>query len=441
VEQSNPRFRGVMAGLAVAALMLGACGGPGATGTPAATPSGGSPSATQLGGTVSVIAVWTGAEEDSWNAMIQPWKDRTGVTVNYTGTRSMQDQLTSAINAGGTGLPDLAGIPGPGLAADWYAAGALKSLDFMDLAAYKASSPLADLGISNNKLVGIFIKAAVKGLIWYNKANYDGTVPATFDALKGIDAAPAGSLWCNAFESGADSGWPGTDWIEDVVIRQSGADVYDSWVNGQTKWTSPEIKSAFQVLADVIGKSSGGGTYINATAFGDIGDGLFTTPPGCKFAHQASFITDFFVKQSGAKAGDFDFFVMPDINAQYAGALTGGGDMFGMFHDTPQARSLIEYLTSAEAQGIWAARGGFIAANKNVPTATYKDDSDRKAAAAVGKATAFRFDASDAMPGAMNNAFKAAMVKLATNPAAIDTILADLDTVQADAYSGASASP
>lgn len=425
----------------MATLLFAAACNPAGTASP--TPGSGTPTATQLGGSVSIIASWTGAEQDSFMAMLQPWIDRTGVQVDYVGTRDMQDQLSSAIAAGGTGLPDVAGVPGPGLARDWYAAmlndgtTALKPLDFLNLDAYKGSTPpgMAELGVAGDgKLIGIFTKAAVKGLIWYSTANYDGTVPATFTDLEAMDAAPAGALWCNAIESGGASGWPFTDWIEDIVIRQSGPDVYDSWVAGETKWTSPEIRSAFELMVDVIGKSDGGGTKINATAFGDVGNGLFTDPAGCKFVHQASFISSFFVDQSGATAGDFDFFVMPDINSAYSGALTGGGDMFGMFHDTPQARSLMEYLTSAEAQAIWAARGGYIAANTGVAADVYKDDSDRKAATALQNASAFRFDGSDSMPGEMNSAFFTAMVNLASNPGDLDSILQTLDGVQESAY-------
>jgi len=377
-------------------------------------------------------------------AMLKPWMDGTHAQVDYTGTRSMQDQLTAAIRAGGQGLPDVAGIPGPGLAADWYNAGALKPLDFMDLNQYKASTPpgMAELGVaSDGKLIGIFTKAAVKGLIWYNTKNFDGTAPATFDELENSDPAPAQSLWCNAFEAGDASGWPGTDWIEDILLRQAGPDVYDSWVKGQTKWTSNEVKQAFQTFADVVNKTNGGGATINATAFGDVGNELFTDPPGCKFVHQASFISDFFKNQGGAKDGDFDFFVMPDINEQSKGALTGGGDMFGMFHDTPAAQSLLQWLTSAQAQQIWAERGGFIAANVNVPADAYKVESDKKAAQALQNASAFRFDGSDQMPGEMNSAFFKAMVQFAGDPGSIESILQILDDTQSHAYAPSSGSP
>jgi alpha-glucoside transport system substrate-binding protein len=451
----SPHLR-LVGALMVLLLIAAACGGPGgtqspgATGTPGGSPGtsptgpGASPTGEQLGGSVSIIASWTGAEQDSFMAMLEPWMERTGVQVNYTGTRDMQAQLTQAIQAGGQGLPDVAGIPGPGLARDWYAATlsdgttALKPLDFMDVDAYTGSTPpgMAELGMVDDTLVGIFIKAAVKGLIWYNVDTYDGSEPATFEELNNMDPAPAGALWCNAIESGAASGWAFTDWIEDIVIRQSGPEVYDSWVAGETDWSSPEIRSAFELLGDVISKSHGGGQYINATNFGDVGNELFTDPPGCKFVHQASFISDFFVNQAGAAPEDFDFFVMPDISSEFQGALTGGGDMFGMFNDTPQARSLMEYLTTAEAQQIWAERGGFIAANTDVPADAYTSPSDQKAGEALANASAFRFDGSDSMPGEMNDAFFQAMVDFTSNPGNLDAILQQLDQVQDSAYAG-----
>ena len=429
----HPRLLAACVPILLLAVACGPSGGasptPGGSG-PAPSGSGG-----HLGGSISILATWTGSEEESFRAMIQPWVDATGVQVNYQGTRDMGTILSQAIQAGGAGLPDVAGVPGPGEAAEWASAGALKELSFINLDEYRASSSLADLGIVDGKLYGIFTKAAVKGLIWYNTANYDGTVPATYADLEAIDPGE-GSLWCNAWESGGDSGWPGTDWIEDFVIRQSGPDVYDSWVAGETKWTDPAIRSAFEAMVNVIGQSAGGGTYINATNFFNVGDGLFADPPTCKFVHQASFISaDGFVKVSGATTDQFDFFVMPGINSEFAGAITGGGDEFGMFNDTPQARSLIQYLITPEAQAIWAGRGGFIAANKNVPSSAYKDESDRKAGEAVANATVFRFDGGDNMPGAMKAAFFDAMVQLASNPGDLDSILAELDSVQEQAYS------
>ena len=382
---------------------------------------------------VSVVGSWGGSEEESFRAMVAPWEAETGNTVKYTGSRGLGAYLTTA-TASGT-LPDLAGLPGPGEMSQFAKDGYLKPLDaVLDLATYKADTvpDLVDLGTVDGKIVAVFIKSSVKGFIWYNTANYDGTVPPNWDAATATSPGDADSLWCVGLESGADSGWPGTDWVEDFVIRESGSEVYDSWVAGTTKWTDPAIKTAFESFGEVLDNSFGGKTFVNSTNFGAGGNPLFTDPPGCLFHHQASFISDFFKEQGGAADGEFDFFVMPEINPDNAGALTGGGDLFGLFSDKAAAKDLLKYLVTAEAQQIWADRGGFVSANTKVTT--YKDAVSQKSADAITKATAFRFDGGDLMPAAMKAAFFRAMVDFAEDQSKLDAILASLDTVQTTAY-------
>jgi alpha-glucoside transport system substrate-binding protein len=456
-----------LAGLATVALIAAACTGdqgggataaPPAASTPAESPAesmapsesaGGesmAPSESagtgfqfeQLGGSVSVLATWTGSEQESFMAMIQPWIDGTGAQVNYTGTRDLSTQITTGIASGN--LPDVAGLPGPGQMADWYDQGALKSLDFVDFAAYESATPagFASLGqAEDGTLVGIFTKGAVKGLIWYNTGVWQGEAPATWDeltsaasSLKSGDTA----TWCIGLESGGDSGWPGTDWIEDIVLRQSGPDVYDQWVAGELPWTSPEIRAAFETFGQALQDSHGGSNFIVTTNFGRAANPMFDDPPGCLLHHQASFITDFFANEAGAQPDDYDFFPFPDINASYAGSVTGGGDLFGMFNDTPQARSLIQWMLTPEAQQIWVERGGFISANSGVPLDAYPDEASRKSAEILANAQTFRFDGSDRMPSEMNRAFFEAMVEFAQNPTSPDPVLQRLDQVQADAY-------
>jgi len=419
----------------------------GSTGTESGSPSGSAGASAgafqfqQLGGSVSVVGSWSGAEQDSFLAMVKPWEDGTGAKVNYTGSRDLSAQLTAGIAAGN--LPDLAGLPGPGLMKEWYDQGALKSLDFVDFNAYSSATPagFADLGkASDGKLIGIFTKAAVKGLIYYSTKTFSTPpAPKSWDELNQLATSTATGdtkEWCIGLESGAASGWPGTDWLEDIVLRQSGPQVYDAWVQGTQKWTSPEIKQAWQTFGEALNNAHGGTKFIVNTNFGKAANPMFATPPGCLFHHQASFITDFFKNEAGAKDGDFDFFPFPDINTQFTGSVTGGGDLFGMFNDTPQAESLVQWLLTPEAQQIWVKRGGFISGNKNVPVDVYPDDASKKAAQILQQAQTFRFDASDQFPGAMNDAFFKAIVKFAGDQSQLDSILQELDQVQADAYGG-----
>ncbi len=453
MEDSFFRRRRLVAGLVASVLIVGACSSTGTSSTapeasaaPSTAASAGAESAApstggQIGGKVTVIGTWGGSELDAFTAMFKPFEDQTGIKVEFTGTRDLNAVLTTGVASGI--LPDLAGLPGPGQMAEYAKAGALKPLDdVLDVATYKSETAdaLTQLGVVDGKTYGIFIKAAVKGLIWYNPKVYTGGQPSTWDDLEAKAKAAASGVgsgtspWCTGVESGAASGWAGTDWIEDLVLRQSGPDVYDAWVQGTQKWTSPEIKQAFQSFGQVVAESYGGGKTVNATNFGDAGNPLFKSPPGCIFGHQASFITDFFQKQGGAKPGDYDFYPFPDINTQYAGAVEGAGDLFGMFNDTPQARALMAYLVTAPAQDIWVKLGGALSANKNATD--YPDDVSKRSAEILTSAKIFRFDASDLMPQAMNDAFWKGIVDYIKDPTQLDSILSNLDSVQSSAYGG-----
>jgi alpha-glucoside transport system substrate-binding protein len=391
------------------------------------------------GKTVTVIGTWGGDEQAAFLKMVAPWEQQTGAKVKYTGTRDINTILTTGVASGV--LPDLAGLPGPGQMADYVKAGRLLPLDdTLDLASYTADTApaLANLGKVDGKVHGVFIKAAVKGLIWYNPKAHDYSTapPATWADLKTQASANKGSAqatWCLGIESGAASGWAATDWIEDLVLRTAGPDVYTQWYQGKVKWTDPAIRTAFQMYVDdVVANTYGGSKTAVATNFGNAGDPLFTSPPGCQFLHQASFITGFSQFKSHQAGTDYNFFPFPDIDPKYAGAVEGAGDLFGMFHDTPAAKSLMKYLVTAQAQDIWVKAGGALSANKNA--ASYPDDISKRSAEILATAKSFVFDASDSMPTAMNDAFWKGMVALTNGSKSIDQTLADLDTAQKDAY-------
>ena len=417
-------------------LLLAACSSGGNTSSPGG--SGAPGGSGQVGGTVSVIGTWGGDEEKAFLQMVKPFEDETGIDVQYTGTRDINTVLTTGVASGV--LPDLAGLPGPGQMQDFANAGALKPLDdVLDVQTYKdqTAPALVQLGTVDDQIYGIFIKSAVKGLMWYDPkvTNFGDNPPATWDDLQAAlkaNASKADAEWCLGIESGAATGWPATDWIEDLVLRQSGPDVYNQWWQGKVKWSDPAIKQAFQTYGEVVANSKGGGNNVVATNFANAGDPLFDNPPGCQLLHQASFITGLgaFPKQMAGE--DYDFFPFPDINPQYAGAIEGAGDLFGMFHDTPQAKALMKYLVTPEAQAIWVGIGGALSANKQVTN--YPDDVAKRSAEALVNAKIFVFDASDLMPTAMNDAFWKGVTDYTQHPDKLDSILQSLDQTQADAY-------
>lgn len=402
-----------------------------------------------LGGTVNVLGVWGGTELDNFNAMIAPFQECTGVTVEFEGTRDLNAVLTTRVQGGNP--PDLAGLPGPGQLREFAQKGQLKPLnDVLDMTTLQSEYDQGwiDLATVNNQLYGIFTKASVKSQVWYNPKNFAAagyTVPTTWDEMKTLEqkmVSDGHTPWCIGLESGAASGWPGTDWIEDFVL-QNGGDVYDQWWQHQIPWTDPVISQAWQDWGAIVNDEKmvyGGKPYVLSTNFGEAPFPVYTDPPGCYMTHSADFITSFIQQQyPDLKPGeDFNFFRFPPMNPD--APIEVAGDLFGMFNDTPQSRALIQYLTTSQAQSIWASRGGFLSANKKVDPSVYPDDLTRAMAQMIAQAPAVRFDASDLMPEAVNNAFWSGILDFVSNPDRLDSILQQLESTAKDAYATATPS-
>jgi alpha-glucoside transport system substrate-binding protein len=398
------------------------------------------PSGTEIGGTVQVLGSWEGPEQDAFMTMVAPFEQRTGVRIEYTSSRDLQGVLERGIAAGDP--PDVAGLPGPGFLARFARSGGLKDLTgIIDVATYKAETipSFIDLGTIDGMLVGVFIKATVKGLLWYDPMSWTMGAPHSWEDLVHATRMAATSStkpWCVGLESGASSGWPGTDWIEDFLLRQSGPGAYDRWIAGDLAWTSPEVRGAFvsfgQVIAD--GAVNGGASGALTTHFSVAGRTLFDRPPGCFFLHQGSFMASFLADDPAHPAATFDFMPFPDIDPRWAGSLVGGGDLFGLVRDTPQAREFIRYLVTPEAQTIWVKHGGALSGNLRV--SSYPDEISAREAKLLTSASHFRFDASDAMPEELNAAFWQAVLDFTRDQDRLDAILEHLDSVAATAYGG-----
>jgi alpha-glucoside transport system substrate-binding protein len=180
----------------------------------------------------------------------------------------------------------------------------------------------------------------------------------------------------------------------------------------------------------------GGAQNMLATNFGDAANPLFTDPPNAYLHHQASFITGFIQSANPdlQPVTDFNFFPFPSIDQQFGGVGEIAGDLVGMFRDTPQSRALMQWIASPEAQAIWVRRGGALSASENVPLSEYPDDLSRQLAQSMLEVETPLFDGSDLMPEQMNNAFFTAVLDYVSNPGDLDSILSNLDQIQAAAY-------
>jgi len=390
-------------------------------------------------GPVVVVGSWTGSERIALESVLAKFTEEHGQPVEYIETRDLDGVIDQRLDDG-LAL-DLAGIDGPRHLAHLVGQGALVPLaGAIDLGAYKSdvAPTFVELGSVDERPYGVFIKSSVKGLIWYATDSITRTLPVTWDEMeRHIPAADGGAerLWCVGLESGASSGWPGTDWIETILIRHSGPDVYDNWVAGRQPWNSPELTRAFQMYGQVVADDAVHDGSIGAisTDFTQAGEALFTDPPGCVFYQQGSFVVPFLAGESRRPGADFDFFPFPQITEAYDGAVVGGGDLMGLFSDNPAAADLISYLVSEEGQQAWVDTvGGALSINARVDD--YPNSVARRAAQLLVSARQFRFDASDQMPTQMRDAFLRGVLDFTEDQRDLPQILTRLDQVRARAY-------
>ncbi|MEW5816252.1 MAG: extracellular solute-binding protein [Spirochaetota bacterium] len=400
----------------------------------------------KIGGSVNILAAWGGEEKDVFLESIKPFEDETGIKVEYEATSDLDAVLTTRLEAGNP--PDISTVPIPGIMTNFAEADKLVALStFIDMERIKKdyAQGWIDLGTVNGKLFGIFVKSALKGLMWYNpkQLKTEGiSIPETWEELMNISKALADTgrtPWAIGIESGAASGWVGTDWIENIFLRIYGPQKYKDWYEGRLAWTSPEIKNAWQIWGKIIADEKmlyGGKQYVLSTNFIFAHAPIFSSPPKAYFNMQSSFIPGFIMQQFPTlkPAEGFNFFKFPTIDPKYAGAIQSAGDLVIMFNDTSQARAFIEYLASAHAQSYWVSSGFGLAPNRNVSLVFYPDAISKNMAGIVSGAGIVVFDASDLMKPEMNTAFWSAVMSYVQDPASLDSILQKLESLRKEIY-------
>ena len=411
--------------------------------------SGGGNNQTASSTDVTVWSAWGGNELKAYQDVLKPFESSTGIKVHLTTVRDA-NQLAINVDAG-TSLPDIAPGPSVDKVKAWVDKGTLKSVEtalgdkFGDYIANTYPALTTTSGSSDNLYIGIvggkhyelMVKTQVKGLFWYNKKVFTGTAPKTFDELLAINPSQYGAqkLFCAGLESGGASGWPASDQIDNIIMRQSGDKLYTDWIQGKVKFTDPAIKLGYQTYLKEVSAQNvyGGPNTVLSTAFQRAGKPLFATPPGCLFLEQATFIPSFFKEDyPNLVAGtDFDFFGHPSVNPQYDGNVNGFYDNFAMYNDTPAARKLMQYMATKDAQQIWANDGGTLAAIKSI---NYTDPVYKRAAEVAGTAKNLLVTAGDFMPTDMQAAFWKSLLNVTRNPSSLDSELSRLDQVQKASY-------
>ena len=359
---------------------------------------------------ITILGSITGDGADAIEQVFAPFTESTGIEVIYEGTDAFATILPVRVEGGNP--PDLALFPQPGLMRDLAENEQLVALDsFLSVEQFTAAydETWLDLGRVNGQLYGLWARADLKSLVWYRPDRFEEegyAVPESWDELMALSEqiiADGGVPWCIGMESGAATGWVGTDWVEDILLRQAGVAVYDQWVNHEIPFTHPAVKEAFEAFGAIARNPEmvlGGAVGVISTPFGDAPQPLFNDPPGCYLHRQTNFISTFF-PESVTVGEDVDIFLLPSMAQAETPPILVGGTAFAMLSDRPEVRSAVEYLLTPDPHEIWVGLENYVSPHQQVDPEAYADDLTRTQAEILAEATTIRFDGSDLMPGAV----------------------------------------
>lgn len=361
------------------------------------------------GTTVQIFGAFVDEDARRFNRSMQPFIEATGINVVYEGSGDFESLITVRVEGGSP--PDMAAFPQPGLLGDFVGGGQVIDLNdwfSMDYLQQQYDQSWLDMATMDGIMSGFWHRANVKSLVWYpvkawEEAGYD--IPETWDELMELSrqmVANGHTPWSIGIESAGATGWVGTDWIEDILLRIAPVEVYDEWVTGDHPFDSPEVRRAFEIMGEIWFEPDfvvGGIDAIVGVPFGDAPNALFTDPPSAWMHRQASFIPAFF--PSGVEIGvDVDFFYLPPIDTDIAPRpVLGAGDIYGVFNDRPEVRALARFMTQGISTRAWVEAGGFVSPHRDADLDWYPTDIDRRFAEIIANADPFRFDGSDLMPG------------------------------------------
>ncbi len=371
-----------------------------------------------LSGTSVTISGPESSEEEagSFQDTVDIFAERTGIDIAYTGARDFEEQIVA--QAVGGNPPDIAVFPQPGSLLDFAADGYLVPVPADVLATIEPQWPAGtnDAVSADGEVWGVQNKTDLKSLVWYNTELFESggyDIPDTWDGLKDLSfqmIEDGVTPWCVGIESGPATGWPFTDWMEDLVLRIQDENVYDGWMTGEIPFSDDRILSIGEEIVDFWNEPgmvyAAGGT-IAATPFGDSGGPL--ADGTCAMHRQASFYAAFIPEGvEVGPGGDVDVFYFPAAGDGRTPVLTAG-TYLAVFRDAPEVWATVEYLASAEgseerqrtqAERLGGGQSGYLSANLEQDLSVY-NDLERSFIEILQTADPARFDASDMMPGAV----------------------------------------
>ena len=377
-----------------------------------------------------VLGPWTGVEGDAFEAALKRLDDGTGRTYAYEGTRSLRETLVSQLEADDP--PDVAILNSIGELTEYARRGRLNPLP--EKTAERAYPPWApNLVVDGRRgTYWVPLKVDLKSLVWSRK-----------------DASDAAPTWCVGLASQATSGWPGTDWVEDILLHQAGPALYTKWATSGLSWRDPAVRRAWATWAGLLGKRTADSIEKSlVTSYEGLpgpggSRGLLNSGFDCTHEHQSAFIRYVYARDDVRVEPSARFLDGP---AAYRDTYEVAGDMAAVFSADPAAQQLVDRLSGPPGRALWRsmatppARPLFPTRTGPAPTNPIERKIDTLL---TSGARTLCFDASDVMPPELRDAFHRAVLEFFRDPAQshLDSLLRQLETVRTQVAEESPADP
>lgn len=367
------------------------------------------------GATVSLYSGIVAPQDESHINSYEKFEECTGITVDFQGDKEFDSQVQVRIKGGNA--PDLAIFAQPGLVKQLVSGGdAVEASEAVAGNVKKFWSEAWQGYVTvDGKLYGAPLGANVKSLVWYSPKEFEEEnyqVPKTLDELEELSdtiAASGKKPWCVGINSGDATGWPVTDWMEEMMLRLYDAETYDKWVDHEIPFNGPEATDALDAAGTVL-KNQG---YVNgglgdvksiaSTTFQDAG--LPILQGQCSLHRQGSFYSEIWPEGADvSENGDVFAFYFPAEDESTKPVL-GGGEFVVGFSDRPEVQAFQAFLSSdtwANEKVATTPSGGWVSANSGMDASKLQNPIDKLSAEILQDPKAvFRYDGSDQMPGAV----------------------------------------
>jgi alpha-glucoside transport system substrate-binding protein len=387
----------------------------GTEGTEGTTAEGDGGSADLEGASITITGPERAEEEaGAIQQALDIFAEENGMEITYTGDADWEANINTQVEGGNP--PDISIFPQPGKLADFARAGVGVALTD-DVAASVTENwdeSWIAYGNVDGTQYGVPVKSDLKSLVWYQPARFEEAgyeVPTTFDEFTALvsqmatDGGP--KPLCVGIESGQATGWSFTDWVEDMVLRQHGPDVYDQWVAHEIPFNDPQIVESMTTVIDLWTEQNvfASGGNIAATSFQDNGQPLVDGQ--CYMHRQASFFSAFIpagTPFADGSEGAVDVFYFPDINDDRP--VLGAGTLAAGFNDDPATMAVLQHMSTPEyaenrqrlqSELKGGGLSGFLSAVKGQDPSVYQP-LEQSFLDILASAEIVRFDASDLMP-------------------------------------------